>query len=101
MALHAAIAASSSGDNTIVAAVTGERIRVLAFCIVAAGTCTARFEDGAGGAALTGQISLSDTSGVNSGYCPVGHFETTPGTLLNLELSAAVSVAGWLVYEEA
>ena len=31
---------------------------------------------------------------------PVGHFETASNTLLNLELSGAVSVDGSLVYVE-
>lgn len=51
---HAKIDAASSGDNTLVAAVTGKKIRVLAAFFTMTGTAvTIRFEDGAGGTALT------------------------------------------------
>lgn len=87
------------GDNTIVAAVAG-KIRVLSFFLIAAGTVTVRFESGASGTALTGQMQLVAQKEVFAGFSPVGHFETAAGVLLNLELSAAVSVDGWLVYVE-
>jgi hypothetical protein len=91
---------ASSGDNTIVAAVSGKKIRVLSYVLVAAGTVTARFESGAAGTALTGQMSLVDAVGVSAGFSPVGHFETAVDALLNLELSGAVSVDGHLTYVE-
>ena len=41
---------------------------------------------------------------VNSGFVipfsPIGWFETVAGALLNLELSAAVNVAGFVAYVE-
>lgn len=96
----AAIAASSSGDNTLVAAVVGKKIRVLSYTLVAAGAVTCRFEDGAGGTAKSGQMSFGANGGVSVPYSPVGHFETTANTLLNLELGGAVAVAGHLTYVE-
>ena len=54
---RAKIDAASSGDNTLVAAVTGKKIRVLAAFFTMTGTAvTIRFESGAGGTALTGQM---------------------------------------------
>ncbi len=94
------IDAATSGDNTIVAAVAGRRLRVLGLVIVASGAVTARFEDGAGGTALTGQMQLGANGVIEYGYNPAGWFETSAGTLLNLELSAATSVDGALVYVE-
>lgn len=95
----AAIAAASSGDNTLVAAVAGKKIRVLGFFMVAAvGTVTARFESAAGGAALTGQMPLAANTTVGPGYNPLGWFETVAGQLLNLELSGATAVAGAVTY---
>ena len=91
---------ATSGDNTIVAAVTGKKIRVLQVCLIAAGAMTVRFESAASGTALTGQMNVNSTTGFNSGYCPTGHFETVAGELLNLELSAATSADGWIVYME-
>jgi hypothetical protein len=96
----AIIDAATMGDNTIVAAVASKKIRVLAGMLVSSGTTTARFESGAGGTALTGQMNLVANSVMPLAFSPVGHFETAAATLLNLELSAAVSVDGWIVYIE-
>lgn len=96
----ASIAVSSSGDNTLVAAVVGKKIRVLSYTLVAAGAVTCRFEDGAGGTAKSGQMSFAANGGVSVPFSPVGHFETTANTLLNLELGGAVAVAGHLTYVE-
>lgn len=99
---RAAIDAASSGDNTLVAAVTGKKIRVLALAITMTGTAvTIRFEDGAGGTALTGQMQPTQGQTVTLPFNPVGWFETSDATLLNLELGGAQSVDGVLVYIEA
>jgi hypothetical protein len=97
---QAAIAAALSGDNTIVGAVTGKRLRVLAVCLVAGGATTVRFESGSSGMALTGQMSLSANGGFVLPLNEAGWFETAVGALLNLELGGAVAVAGCLVYQE-
>ncbi len=97
----AAVAASSSGDNTLVAAAgAGIKIRVLAYVLVAASAVVARFEDGAGGTALSGQMSFGANGGAVAPYNPGGWFETADNTLLNLELGGAVSVAGHIQYVE-
>jgi hypothetical protein len=97
--VFAVIDAATSGDNTIVAALgASTKIRVLQVCLVAAGSLTARFESGASGTALTGQMSLIAGTPLVTPYCPLGLFETAANTLLNLELSAATSVDGWIVY---
>ena len=98
---YAVIAAATMGDNTLVAAVTGKRIRVLAAVLVASGgENTARFESGAGGTALTGPMDLGADGQLVLPLNGFGWFQTAAGALLNLELSAATSVAGVLVYEE-
>jgi hypothetical protein len=96
----AIIDAATSGDNTLVASVASKKIRVLAAFMVAAGTVNARFESGASGTALTGQMNLVANSGFVLPYNPLGWFETAATTLLNLELSAAISVDGALTYVE-
>lgn len=96
----AAIAAASSGDNTLIAAVVSKKIRVLSYAMVAAGAVTCRFEDGAGGTAKSGQMALAANGVLSVPFSPVGHFETTANTLLNLELGGAVSVAGHICYVE-
>lgn len=95
-----AIDHATSGDNTLVAAVSNTKIRVLAVCLIAAGAVTARFESGAAGTALTGQMNIAANGGFVLPFNPVGWFETAASDLLNLELSGAVSVDGVLVYQE-
>jgi len=96
----AVIDAASSGDNTLVAAVTSKKIRVHALYLVSAGTVNVRFESGASGTALSGQMNLVANTGFVLPFNPVGWFETASNTLLNLELSGAVSVDGGLQYTE-
>lgn len=91
---------ATSGDNTIVAAVATAKIRVVALFIASAGTATVRFEDGAGGTALTGQMTFAVNINACLPFNPVGWFETAANTLLNMELSAAVSLDGCVVYIE-
>jgi hypothetical protein len=96
---YAAIDAASSGDNTLVSAAgAGVKIRVLSLFLIGAGDVNVRFESGAGGTALTGQMNLTTNSGFCLPFNPGGWFETADNTLLNLELSGAVSVDGCLSY---
>lgn len=96
----AAIDVATSGDNTIVSGVGGKKIRVLSAFLVSAGTVTTRFESGASGTALTGQMNLVANSGYVLPFNPIGWFETAAAALLNLELSGNVSVDGALTYVE-
>lgn len=96
----AAIAASSSGDNTIVAAVTSKKIRVLAASFISNGTVNAKFKSGTAGADLTGLYYLIVNTGAVLPFNPAGWFESASGVLLNLNLSAAIAVGGSLTYIE-
>lgn len=96
--LYAPIDVATSGDNTLVVAVTDKKIRVISLFLVAAGTVNVRFESGASGTALTGQMNLVANTGFALNFNSGGHFETAAGELLNLELSGAVSVDGSLSY---
>lgn len=97
----AAIAAATSGNNTLVAAVTGKKIRVLAYKLTGSGAVNAKFQSGAGGTDLTGlEYIAAAGGGVFAGFNPVGHFETAAGVLLNINLSGSVAVGGHLTYVE-
>ncbi len=101
VAQYASIAAASAGDNTLVAAVTGKKIRVLAVVLVASGGAnTVAFETAAGGTALTGDMDIADNGQLVLPLNGFGWFETDAAALLNLELANATAVAGALVYEE-
>lgn len=99
---RAVISAASSGDNTLIAAAgAGIKNKVLGLIIVASGDVDLRLEDGAGGTALTGVISLAaDGNGFILPMTFPGYhwIQTSDNTLLNLELSAAVQVSGCIVY---
>lgn len=96
--LFADIASSASGDNEVVAAVPGKKIRVLAYTIIASGDVDVKWRSAA--TDLTGVMPFTINSGVAHGYAPVGYFETASGEALNLNLSDAVAVGGYLVYVE-
>lgn len=98
---------TSAADNTVVAAVADKKIRVIAALLVGVGNCTARFESGTGGVALTGQMNLSQndsaliagaTAIIPMPYNPAGWFETASGVLLNLEIGNSGDVRGCVVY---
>ena len=97
---YLAVDVNTSPDNTLIAAVSGKKILVLGCVLIAAGAVNIRFEDGAGGTALTGVINLTTNSGFTLPLGIPGWFRTSTNTLLNLELSGATAVAGTLVYTE-
>ena len=96
---YAAVAATTLGDNTLVAAVTGKKIRVVSLVLVASGGANSvRLESDAGGTALTGVMDIIDNGQLVLPYHPAGWCETVAAELLNLELSAATAVGGVLGY---
>ena len=96
----AAINATTNGDNTIIAAVAAKKLRVLAYALVADAAVGVAFEDGAGGTELSGQMAFAANGGISVPFNPVGWFETTANTLLNIETDAAANVRGHIVYVE-
>jgi hypothetical protein len=95
---YAVVDYATSGDNTLVAAVTGKKIRVVALAISSVGALLVRLESGASGTPLTGQMALAANGTLVWPYNPAGWCETAAAALLNLELSAATSVDGVLGY---
>jgi hypothetical protein len=91
------VSESSIGANELVAAdAAGRRIRVVAGLLSASGGANdVKFQSAA--TDITGVIGLPA-----DGQLPIdpflhGHFETAAGEALNLNLSAATAVGGWLV----
>ncbi len=97
---YTAVDVNTSPNSTVLSAVTGKKILVMGCVLIAAGAVNIRFEDGAGGTALTGVMNLTTNSGFTLPFSEVGWFETSAGVLLNLELSAGTAVAGTLTYIE-
>lgn len=101
----AAIAAASSGDNTLLAAVASKKIRVLALMGVAAGAVSLYFTSGAGGTVIfggsTNKIALAANGGFVLPFNPLGWFEnSSTNQALVLNLSSAVAFSGGFVYVE-
>ena len=97
----AVIDAAASGDNQIVAAVTGKKIRVLQYTLVcAAATDIKWYSASSSGTALSGLMSIVANSGISTAFSPVGLFETVSGEALILNLSAANQTSGTIVYCE-
>jgi hypothetical protein len=106
----AVITASSSGDNTIVSGQAGYAVRVLYFLLSFSGIAVVnaiwKSDVGGGAVALTGTIFGPLTGGqpqtIDAGeVAPAGRglFQTASGKALNLNLSAAQAVGGFVVYE--
>ncbi len=97
---YLAVDVNTSPNNTLIAAVSGKKILVLGCVFIAAGSVNIRFEDGTNGTPLTGVMNLTSNSGATLPLGLPGWFKTSTNTLLNLELSAGIAVAGTLVYTE-
>lgn len=98
---YAVISGNTSGNNTLVAAVTGKKIRVLAASFQAAGAVAMTLQSGAGGTAVSGAMTMATGVPVMWPFQRQGWCETAAGALLNMALGGAVQVSGVLVYEEA
>lgn len=97
---YAAVAVASSGDNTIVAAVSGKKIRVISYMLNAAAAVDAKWKSGAS-TDKTGLLYMAAAGyGAIGDYNPSGWFETAVGQALVLNLSAAVAVGGHISYVE-
>jgi hypothetical protein len=99
---HAVIDTATS-DAALVAAVTGKKILVTSYTIVASGGAqtNVRFESGAAGTALTGEMDIADNGQLIADYNPGGVFApTAASTALCIQLGAATSVDGHLTYVE-
>jgi hypothetical protein len=93
----AAIQTSASGATPIVAAVTGSKIRVLAYNYMAAGTVNVKWQSAA--TDKTGLAYLIANTGKVVPFLPVGWCETNASEALNINLSAGGRrVGGELVY---
>lgn len=79
---YAVIAATTtSGDNTIVAAVSGKKIRVLNYVVLSSGNSTITWESN-NTTALSGAMNTQAMDQLVSGYSSDGHFETVAGEAL-------------------
>lgn len=95
--LFGAIAISSSGDNTIVAAIANSYIRVIRYELVVNGAVIITWKSSIAGA-LSGGMSFATNGGISTPECPAGIVQTAKGEALVINLGGAVSVGGSLTY---
>ena len=95
---YAVINESTAASNELVAAVTGKRIIVLSYTLLAGGTVNVTFQSAA--TAISGAMPLVANAGIaisdNNGL-----MDTVAGEALNLLSSGAIQVSGLLSYIEA
>ncbi len=87
---------ATSGDNELVAAVSGYKIRVLSFVLVPTGNQTAQFQSSTT-SNLTGVMTTLAGTPIVAKLQREGLFETVSGEKLNLATSASTA-AGHLTY---
>ena len=98
---HAKISASSAGATEIVAAVSGKKIKVCHVNIVSNGSVNVKWQSAT--TDLTGLAYLTQYSGYETAFCPPAFgclFETALGAALNINLSGAIAVGGFITYYE-
>ena len=95
--LYALINATSFGDTQIVPAVSGKRIRVIAYAVIANATVSIKFRSGT--TDITGSMRIVEGGGIAHAY-DGGLFETAVGQALNINLSTNATVGGYVVYRE-
>lgn len=104
---YAAVNVSTQGDNTIVAAVAGKRIRVVGYALSWATTNQVKFRSGLAGTDLTGQLYGVATTFAHVAPPPLeydgpeGYFQTNTGEALVLNLSLAGAIGGHVLYDLA
>src|SRR3954452_886833 len=100
MPLVAPVAAAASGDNTVVAAVTGKKIRVTRFELSASAAVNAKWRSGT--TDVTGLLYFAaagaSVDSAKSGEQNDFLFETVAGQALVANLSAAIPVGGFVNY---
>lgn len=102
---YAVINASASGNNTIISAVTGKKIRVLGYTHTASTAVIVTWKSGTT-TAISGPMHFA-TDGSRQGISGAGTFmaeygvmETAVGEALVISLSGVATVGGHLIYRE-
>lgn len=98
---HIRVNATADGDNEIVAAVTGKKIRVLAYALSVTGAGTISLQNTATTPVVHAQFPLA-ANGVVSypGGIQAPAFETATGTGLEINNAALQDTLGHLTYSE-
>jgi hypothetical protein len=94
--LHRTKGVTTAASGALVAAVTGMRIRVHGFAVIAAGVVSVNLESGT--TDISGVFPLAANGGFVLPFSEVGWADTAPGEALNVTISAAVSCGMQVIY---
>lgn len=96
--LSAAINIATAADHTVIAAVSGKKIKITSLLLIAGGEVNITFKDGS--TALTGAMDFGGTSEPRGMVSNFGDnaLELTPGNAFVITLSGAVQVSGLVCY---
>ena len=97
--LFARFSQNTASTFDAIPAVAGQKIRVLAVELTAAGTVGLTFQSKNTPTLLSGKHSLTASMRLSMPFSPSGHFETVAGEALQIVDDAAVLVAGHIVYQ--
>jgi hypothetical protein len=89
---HLPISTAASGDTTILAAVTGKRLLLLSYALVASGAVAVKFKSGS--TDLSGAMALAANGSLTGSLNKYGHVATAAGQALILNLGTGVQVSG-------
>lgn len=89
--------ASSTGNTAVVAAITGQKIRVLAVLAVATLANNIKFQSAT--TDKTALFPIGDNGGFVLPYNQAGWFETAEGEALNINMSVATATGIQITYE--
>jgi len=99
---YAVVNVNASGDNTIISAVAGKRIKVLHYAVGCDQNIDIYWKSNS--TRITGPIFLAASTSISAGYGAsspaglVGMFETNTGEALVLNLNGAKTVGGHITY---
>jgi hypothetical protein len=88
---------ASLGSNTLISALTGQKIKVLGMAIVAASANTISILSNT--TDLSADMALAANGGLVLPFSKEGWFETASGEALNIDLSSAAQVGVTILYE--
>lgn len=88
---------STSATATLVAAVPGQRIILISYMLVSAGTVAVTWTSHVTGA-LSGAMPMVVNGVLQGSYNPTGHIATVVGEALDLTLGASIAVTGYITY---
>jgi hypothetical protein len=90
---------SNTGDNTVIAGVTGRVIKVYKFFFTSTAATNLTYYDGAGGTALSGTLDTQPDGGWWAEYDGTPYFVCSPGNAFVINQSGTSSIQGTVYYQ--